>query len=75
MSRPKVFVKGWSQLLILLWCLSSISPGLVAAVQVGEKAPDFTLPDQDGRPVRLGEILARQQNVVLAFYIQAFTPG
>ena len=42
---------------------------------VGEKAPDFTLTDQRGKPFRLSEILATRQYVVLAFYVQAFTPG
>ncbi|MCS6980072.1 MAG: peroxiredoxin [Flavobacteriales bacterium] len=37
-------------------------------------APDFTLPNQDGRPVRLGDYLGRQP-VVLFFYPGDFTPG
>ncbi len=39
----------------------------------GELAPDFTLPDQDGRPVTLSEL--RGQVVVLYFYPRADTPG
>lgn len=42
---------------------------------VGLRAPDFTLGDQNGKPVRLSELLARRQHVVLAFYVMAFTPG
>lgn len=46
-----------------------------APLAVGEKAPDFTLPDQHGKPVRLSDLLATRQYVVLAFYVMAFTPG
>ncbi|MCI0673526.1 MAG: thioredoxin-dependent thiol peroxidase [Myxococcaceae bacterium] len=41
--------------------------------QVGTNAPDFTLMDQDGRPVRLSEYRGRQ--VVLYFYPKDDTPG
>ncbi|HVB37240.1 MAG TPA: peroxiredoxin [Vicinamibacterales bacterium] len=41
-------------------------------VSVGSKAPDFTLPDQDLKPVKLSEAL-RAHNVVLAFFPAAFT--
>jgi len=44
------------------------------ALKVGEKAPDFTLPDTDGKPVALASLLA-QGPVILAFYTKAFTPG
>ncbi len=40
-------------------------------VKVGEKAPDFTLLDQDRKPRSLGEY--RGKKVVLAFYPGAFT--
>jgi hypothetical protein len=33
-------------------------PGSAAAPRVGQQAPDFTLPDQDGRPVALRDLLA-----------------
>ena len=48
--------------------------GVSEALQVGDRAPDFSLPDHTGRMVRLGDYLGRQ-HVVLAFYIRAFTPG
>jgi cytochrome oxidase Cu insertion factor (SCO1/SenC/PrrC family) len=38
------------------------------------KAPDFTLPDTDGRPVALHDLLQRGP-VILAFFPAAFTPG
>jgi peroxiredoxin Q/BCP len=42
-------------------------------VQVGDMAPDFELPDQDGQPVRLSSL--RGRTVVLYFYPRADTPG
>ncbi len=33
-------------------------PSATAAPRVGEKAPDFTLPDQNGKAVTLAELLA-----------------
>ncbi len=39
----------------------------------GDEAPDFTLPDQDGEPVTLGDL--RGAPVVLYFYPKADTPG
>lgn len=41
-------------------------------LKVGTKAPDFTLPDQDGNPVRLYDLL-EQGPVVVYFYPKAFT--
>ena len=40
----------------------------------GSAAPDFELPDQDGKPVRLTELLL-DGPVVLFFYPAALTPG
>jgi peroxiredoxin Q/BCP len=42
-------------------------------IETGEKAPNFTLPDQDGRDVSLGDFAGR--TVVLYFYPKADTPG
>ncbi len=39
---------------------------LAAAVQLGQPAPDFTLPDQNGAPISLSS--ARGHKVVLVFY-------
>ena len=43
-------------------------------VQVGDKAPDFTLPSQMGDNVTLSEYLDKK-NVVLYFYPKDETPG
>ena len=45
-----------------------------AALKAGEKAPAFTLPDSDGKPVSLAKLL-EQGPVILAFFPKAFTPG
>jgi peroxiredoxin Q/BCP len=42
-------------------------------IEVGDKAPDFTLPDQDGEPVSLSDYAGR--TLVLYFYPKADTPG
>jgi peroxiredoxin Q/BCP len=42
-------------------------------VNVGDKAPDFELPDQDGEAVKLSSF--RGKPVVLYFYPKADTPG
>jgi peroxiredoxin Q/BCP len=39
----------------------------------GDPAPTFTLPDQDGTPVSLGDFSG--QNVIVYFYPAAMTPG
>jgi peroxiredoxin len=41
------------------------------SVAIGSKAPDFTLPDQDGRPVTLSAQTGKR--IVLAFFPAAFT--
>ena len=38
-----------------------------AMVKVGDKAPDFSLPDQDGKPVSLKDYAGRR-NIILYFY-------
>jgi thioredoxin-dependent peroxiredoxin len=43
------------------------------ALDVGTPAPDFTLPDQDGKSVRLSDLSGKP--VVLYFYPKANTPG
>jgi peroxiredoxin Q/BCP len=43
-----------------------------AALEVGQKAPDFTLAGPDGKQVKLGDLLAKGPVVIYTF-IQAFT--
>lgn len=46
--------------------LSAQLPAAKGAPELGQPAPDFTLPDQDGKPVKLSEL--RGQPVLLVFY-------
>ena len=47
---------------------------MASGIQVGDKAPDFTLPSQAGEQVRLSERLG-ERVVVLYFYPKDETPG
>ena len=42
-------------------------------LEAGDAAPDFTLPDQDGRELTLSSL--RGRTVALYFYPRADTPG
>ncbi len=46
---------------------------MAQAVEVGEMAPDFSLPGSDGETYSLSEL--RGQHVVIAFFPKAFTGG
>ena len=51
----------------------SLAPiGAARALEVGQKAPDFTLQGTDGKPVKLSDLTAKGP-VVLYTFIQAFT--
>lgn len=43
-------------------------------LKVGDMAPDFTLPNTAGKQVKLSDFRGKN-NVVLAFYVFAFTGG
>ena len=43
-------------------------PVSAGAPRVGEKAPEFTLPDQNGKPVALANLLSGSRGAVLIFY-------
>lgn len=43
------------------------------ALQTGDRAPDFTLPADDGSSIRLSDLRGRK--VILYFYPRADTPG
>jgi peroxiredoxin Q/BCP len=51
---------------------AATAPGPVRLAP-GDPAPDFTLPDADGRPVPLSDLRGRK--VVVYFYPAASTPG
>jgi hypothetical protein len=43
-------------------------------IQVGERAPDFSLPASGGGRLRLGDLLEAGTTVVLVFYPLDFSP-
>jgi peroxiredoxin Q/BCP len=48
--------------------------GASGSLKAGDRAPDFALPDQNGKLVRLADFKGKKA-VILAFYIRASTPG
>ncbi|MFX1286306.1 MAG: redoxin domain-containing protein [Promethearchaeota archaeon] len=42
-------------------------------LQIGDEAPDFALPAQDGKKIHISDYRGKK-NVMLAFFPQAFTP-
>lgn len=70
---------GLTLLAVLVLTLAVPTEAQQAAVakthlKVGDAAPDFTLPDQNRQPVKLSDFRGKK-NVVLAFYVLAFTGG
>ena len=49
-----------------------LGAGAAQALEVGQKAPEFTLPGPGNKPVKLSELTAKGP-VVLYTFIQAFT--
>jgi peroxiredoxin len=67
------------KLLVVLGLMFVSAAGLLAQtggqpLKVGDTAPDFTLTDTTGQKVTLSEFRGKS-NVVLAFYVFAFTGG
>ena len=56
----------------LLLALMALVPATSPALEVGQKAPDFTLTGPGNKPVKLSELTAKGPVVIYTF-IQAFT--
>jgi hypothetical protein len=56
----------------LAFALAAALPATSPALEVGQKAPDFSLPAPGNKPVKLSELTAKGP-VVLYTLIQAFT--
>jgi peroxiredoxin Q/BCP len=67
MRHSRRIVAGLSAVLVSL-----LLAGSAGALEVGQKAPDFTLNGTDGKPVKLSELTAKGP-VVLYTFIAAFT--
>jgi len=52
--------------------VSLVLAGPAAALEVGQKAPDFTLAGPGGKQIKLSEMLGKGP-IVLYTFIQAFT--
>ncbi len=59
---------------IILFALTMPPPESAKTLKAGDKAPDFSLTDQNGREIRLADYRGKS-TVILAFYIKANTPG
>ncbi len=77
MKKPSALLFGC----LLLSAMAMQVPGraqqpAVAHMQlkVGDVAPDFTLPDQNRKPVNLSDFRGKKE-VILAFYVMAFSPN
>jgi peroxiredoxin len=58
-------------MLVALAAILILATG-AGAIEVGQKAPDFTLTAPDGKPVKLSDLLAKGPVAIYTF-IQAFT--
>ena len=79
MNRPRLFLPAVS-VLVMLVCFGACAaaqinvPRSPNAPKVGDKIPDFTLPDSTGKLVKLSELLStalgehKQPWVLLIFY-------
>jgi thioredoxin-dependent peroxiredoxin len=61
------------RVIVLAAPLSLTLAGVATALEVGQKAPDFSLNGTDGKPVKLSELTAKGPVVIYTF-IAAFTP-
>jgi hypothetical protein len=57
---------------VAMAAISLAVTGPAGALEVGDKAPDFTLPGPGNKPVKLSELTAKGP-VVLYTFVQAFT--
>lgn len=66
-------VKRWMQMLgAAIFAVATLFSGGAIAVNVGDKAPAFAAPSTTGKEIKLADF-AGKQNIVLFFYIGAFT--
>jgi hypothetical protein len=66
-------MRGRRSFIALVALLPALVAGAAHALEVGQKAPEFSLPGPGNKPVKLSELTAKGP-VVLYTVIQAFTP-
>jgi hypothetical protein len=71
--RAGDFMTGRRSLIALAVLALLLAGSAAQALEVGQKAPDFSLPGPGNKPVKLSELTAKGP-VVLYTVIQAFTP-
>jgi hypothetical protein len=66
---------GVARLILVSTTLASLLlvPGVGLALEVGEPAPDFTLPSTLGEPISLRQFRGKQ-HVLLEFYVRDHGP-
>ncbi len=77
MQRRKLLLRSVLVLLIANLVLAQAPQqptDRTATLKVGDMAPEFSLSDHTGKPVKLSDFRGKQ-NVVLAFFVLAFTGG
>jgi peroxiredoxin Q/BCP len=76
-EEPCMQTSRWKRLVVavlLSGVILSISMSHALALQVGDKAPDFTLPGTTAEEIKLADYVGKKP-VVVFFYIGAFTRG
>ena len=66
-------LRAVSRTLVLSALAVLVLASAAAALDVGQKAPDFALNGVDGKPVKLSDLTAKGPVVIYTF-IAAFTP-
>ena len=67
--------KRFSQVLLTsIFATVALGSQFAAALEVGDKAPDFSLPASDGSTYSLSQFVG-EKPVVIAFFPKAFTGG
>jgi peroxiredoxin Q/BCP len=76
-EEPGMQRSRWKRLVVavlLSAVILSMDVSHVLALQVGDKAPDFTLPGTTADEIKLADYVGKKP-VVVFFYIGAFTRG